>query len=257
MNNIRLKTPEEIQTLREGGRRLWLVLQELAKAVRPGVSAAEIDRLAHGLLTKDGGKAPFKNYKAPGSRKAFPSSICISINQEIVHGAPLESKIFKGGDVVKVDAGLSWGGLITDAAVTVVVPPVDPEKARLVKATKDALDAAIRVVRPGVRVGEISAAIERVANRAGFTVVKELAGHGVGYDLHEDPYVPNEGGPGEGPVLQVGAVIAIEPIFSTGGWHLKVGKDGFALESKDGSLAAQSERTVAVVPEGCLVLTAR
>jgi methionyl aminopeptidase len=254
---IRLKTPEEIQTLREGGRRLWSILQELAKEVKPGVSAAHLDRLAEKMIADAEGKAPFKNYKAPGSRKAFPASICISINEEIVHGAPLESKIFKGGDVVKVDAGLSWGGLITDAAVTVVVPPVEPEKARLVKATRDALDAAIRVAKPGIRVGEISAAIERVANRAGFTVVKELAGHGVGYSLHEDPYVPNEGTASEGPILQVGAVLAIEPIFSTGGWHLKTGKDGFALEAKDGSLAAQSERTVAIVEGGCLVLTAR
>jgi methionyl aminopeptidase len=254
---IRLKTPEEIQTLREGGRRLWSVLQTLAKEVKPGVSAAALDRLAETLLTADGGKPPFKNYKAPGSRKAFPACICISINEEIVHGAPLESKIFKAGDVVKVDAGLTWGGLITDAAVTVIVPPVDPERARLVKATRDALDAAIRVAKPGVRVGEISAAIERVALRAGFTVVKELAGHGVGFGLHEDPYVPNEGTAKEGPILEVGAVIAIEPIFSTGGWHLKVGRDGFALESKDGSVAAQSERTVAIVEGGCLVLTAR
>lgn len=254
---IRLKTPEEIQTLREGGRRLWGVLQALVREVQPGVSAAAIDRLAEELLSADGGKPAFKNYRSPGGRKAFPASVCISVNHEIVHGAPLASKIFRAGDVVKVDAGLSWGGLITDAAVTVVVPPVDPEKARLVKATKDALDAAIRAVKPGVRVGEISAAIQRVADRAGFTVVKELAGHGVGYGLHEDPYVPNEGSAKEGPVLEVGAVIAIEPIFSTGGWHLKAGRDGFALESKDGSLAAQSERTVAVVPEGCLVLTGR
>lgn len=254
---IRLKTPEEIQTLREGGRRLWGVLQALAAEVKPGVSAAAIDALAERLIVEAGGTPPFKNYKAPGGRKAFPSSICISINHEIVHGAPLASKVFAAGDVVKVDAGLTWGGLITDAAVTVVVPPVDPERARLVKATKDALDAAIRLVKPGVRVGELSAAIERVANRAGFAVVKELAGHGVGYGLHEDPHVPNEGTPKEGPILEVGAVIAIEPIFSTGGWHLKQGKDGYALESKDGSLAAQSERTVAVVPEGCLILTGR
>jgi methionyl aminopeptidase len=254
---IRLKTPEEIQTLREGGRRLWGILQTLAREVKPDVSAAALDQMAERLIAEAGGAAPFKNYKSPGGRKAFPASICISINHEIVHGAPLASKVFRAGDVVKVDAGLAWGGLITDAAVTVVVPPVDPEKARLVKATKDALDAAIRLVRPGVRVGEISAAIERVALRAGFTVVKELAGHGVGYGLHEDPYVPNEGSAKEGPVLEAGAVVAIEPIFSTGGWHLRQGKDGFALESKDGSLAAQSERTVAVVPEGCLVLTAR
>lgn len=254
---IRLKTPEEIQTLREGGRRLWRVLQALAKEVKEGVSAAELDRLAEEMIVAGGDKPAFKNYKPAGARKAFPSSICISINQEIVHGVPLASKVFKPGDVVKVDAGITHGGLITDAAVTVIVPPVPPESARLVKATKDALDAAIRTVRPGVRVGEISAAIERVARRAGFTVVKELAGHGVGYGLHEDPYVPNEGKPNEGPVLPVGAVIAIEPIFSTGGWHLKIGKDGFSLDSKDGSLAAQSERTVAVVEGGCLVLTAR
>lgn len=254
---IRLKTPEEIQTLREGGRRLWSILQALAKEVKPGVSAATLDQMAERLIAEAGGTAPFKNYRSPGGRKAFPSSICISVNHEIVHGAPLASKVFAAGDVVKVDAGLTWGGLITDAAVTVVVPPVDPEKARLVKATKDALDAAIRLVKPGVRVGELSAAIGRVAERAGFTVVKELAGHGVGYGLHEDPYVPNEGSAKEGPVLEVGAVIAIEPIFSTGGWHLKAGKDGYALEAKDGSLAAQTERTVAVVPGGCLVLTGR
>lgn len=254
---IRLKTPEEIQTLREGGRRLWRVLQALAKEVKVGVSADTLDRLAEEMIVAGGDKPAFKNYKPAGARKAFPSTICISINHEIVHGVPLASKVFKPGDVVKVDAGISHGGLITDAAVTVIVPPVPPESARLVKATKDALDAAIRAVKPGVRVGEISAAIERVARRAGFTVVKELAGHGVGYGLHEDPYVPNEGKPNEGPVLPVGAVIAIEPIFSTGGWHLKIGKDGFALESKDGSLAAQTEKTVAVVEGGCLVLTGR
>lgn len=254
---IQLKTAEEIQTLREGGRRLWRVLQALAKEVKPGVSAADIDRLAEEMILAGGDKPAFKNYKPAGARRPFPSSVCVSINHEIVHGVPTAAKIFKQGDVVKVDAGLTHGGLITDAAVTVVVAPVAAESARLVKATKDALDAAIRAVRPGVRVGEISAAIERVARRAGFTVVKELAGHGVGYGLHEDPYVPNEGKPDEGPVLEVGAVLAIEPIFSTGGWHLKVGKDGFALESKDGSLAAQSERTVAVVEGGCLVLTGR
>lgn len=255
---IRLKTKAEIETLREGGRRLARALAALAKMVKPGATSLELEMAAREMLSQDGDRPPFLNYRPPGARKPYPAAICVSVNHEVVHGVPnLTPKVFQPGDVVKVDAGLMHGGLITDSAVTVIVPPGTKESQNLVAACGKALSRGIEAAKVGKRVGDISAVIEAEARKAKLFVLAELAGHGVGYEIHEDPFVPNVGQAGKGEVLEPGLVIAIEPIFAIGTARIKTAKDGFTYETVDGSLAAQIEHTIAVTEDGPIILTAR
>lgn len=252
---ITIKTQEEIKTLREGGRRLAAILRELATKVAPGVSSAEIDRLGREMAENAGDKPAFLGYKPKGAKRPYPASVCISINDEIVHGIPSEQKIFADGDVVTLDMGLVHGGLITDSAITIVVGKGDEAARKLVEANKVALQKGVAAVRPGGRVGDIGAAIEKYVEPFGYSHAEELAGHGVGYKVHEDPFVPNTGNAGEGPELKPGMVIAIEPMLCEGSGAVIFDKDGYTVRTRDGRRSAHFEHTVAVTERGYLVLT--
>ncbi len=252
---INIKTKEEIEILREGGRRLAAILRELAGKVAPGVSSLEIDQMAKVLAEKNGGVPVFLGYRPEGVRRAYPASTCISINEEVVHGIPSEKKIFKDGDIVKIDMGLKYQGLITDSAVTVIAGTADKKALQLLESTKAALRKGIAAAKAGNTVGDIGDAIESFVKPLGYGQAEGLAGHGVGYDLHEDPYVPNTGKKGDGPKLKVGMVIAIEPMLTEGTSKIVFDRDGYTVRTKDGSRAAQFEHTVAITENGPFVLT--
>lgn len=253
---IKLKTAEEIEKLREGGRKLAFVLEETARQVKPGVTTAELNDFAHKLMINEGGTPSFLNYTPGGAHRPYPASLCVCINDQIVHGIPNENPIeIKDGDLVTVDAGLIYEGLYTDSAITVAVGEISKEARELLTRTQEALNAGIKKCYPGNRIGDISNAIEKVAQRSGLAIMENLTGHGVGYGVHEDPYVPNDGDSGTGEVLEEGLVIAIEPMFSLGSSKIVLDKDGYTYKTSDGSLSAQFEHTVAITKDGPVVLT--
>lgn len=253
---IKLKTPEEIEKLKIGGKKLAKVLKETAEIIQPGVLTSELNDFAHKRMLEEGGKPSFLNYSPGGSSRPYPASICVCINDEIVHGVPNEDpKEIQEGDIVTLDGGFIYEGLFTDHAITVAVGEVSKETKELIQRTREALSAGIKQCVVGNKVGDISAAIEAVGRKSGLAVIHNLTGHGVGYDVHEDPYVPNEGKKGKGEVLEEGLVIALEPMFALGRPEIDLAKDGYTYVTKDGSLSAQFEHTVAVTKEGPVVLT--
>lgn len=254
---IRLKTKQEIETLRIGGQKLAMIIQETARRVAPGVTSVDLNEFAHQRMIQLGCKPSFLNYRPSGAKRPFPGSICVSINDEIVHGIPNEQpKEICEGDVVKIDAGVIYEGLFTDSAVTVVVGKGTKEVRELLNRTKEALNAAIKQCRAGNHIGDIGSVVEKIAHAAGLTVVQELTGHGVGYAVHEDPYVPNTGDHGQMERMEEGLVIAIEPMFTFGNGEIMVAKDGHTYKTKDGAIASQFEHTVAITKEGPIILTA-
>ena len=227
------------------------VLAELEAAVRPGVTTADLDRLAE-TLVRDGGAIPaFKGYRG------FPATLCASINDEVVHGIPSPKRELKDGDIISLDVGAKLGGYFGDSAVTVPVGTVPEETVRLLNATREALDRGIAQVQVGGRLSDIGHAVQQWVEAAGFSIVREFVGHGIGEKLHEEPQIPNYGVPGRGPKLAAGMVLAIEPMVAMGRPETRVLADGWTAVTKDGSLAAHFEHTVAVSAEGPQVLTAR
>jgi methionyl aminopeptidase len=253
---VTIKTPAEIEILREGGRRLSLILKQIVLASRPGVSADSLNDLAYSL-TKAGGDEPaFLNYRS-GREKPYPASLCLSINDEIVHGlSNLKDKILKEGDIASLDMGLIHGGLYTDSAVTIPIGEVDEQAQKLMAVTKEALKIGIKEARAGKRVGDIGFAIEKYLKPFGFGIVKELAGHGVGYAVHEDPYIPNYGKKGKGELLKEGMVIAIEPMVNEGTAKIVIDEDGFTYKTADGKRSAHFEHTIVIRHGDPEVLTA-
>lgn len=255
---ITIKTKKEIKILREGGRRLAVVLQELAKAAKVGVSSADLDKLAYDLIVKNGDKPSFLDYKGKYDKEGYPASICVSVNDEVVHGEPTRNpRVLKEGDIVSLDAGLIHKGMFLDSAITVPVGKIDKKSERLLKVTKTALQKGIEAARPGATTGDVGFAIESYIKSAGenYGIVRELAGHGVGYAVHEDPFIPNYGRPGEGVKLEPGMVIAIEPMFNEGGEKIYLAVDGHTYKTKDGSRSAHFEHTVAITEKGGEILT--
>ncbi len=251
-----IKSAEEIAILREGGRRLAVILKKLSEATRPGVSSKELDNLAFRLVNEGGDKPAFLNYRARNTDKPYPASLCVSPNDEIVHGLPNgREKIFKEGDIVSLDMGLIHGGLYTDSAVTIPVGKVDAEALKLIEVTRGALKEGIKAARAGKRVGDISFAIEKFIKPYGYGIVRELAGHGVGYKVHEDPYIPNYGKKGTGEVLREGMVIAIEPMINEGTEKIILDEDGFTYKTADGRRSAHFEHTVAIRHGAAEILT--
>lgn len=244
------KSPEEIDLMRQGGRILTAALDQVQAAIAPGVTTAELDGIFADVIADHGAKTSFKGYRG------FPASICASPNDMIVHGIPDKRKL-QDGDVISLDFGVLYKGFHTDSAWTFPVGEVDPAAAELLKVTEASLDAAIAQCRPGNRLGDVGHAVEEVAEAAGFSVVREYAGHGVGRALHEDPWIPNYGPPRRREVLSPGMTLAIEPMVNAGTAGTKVLDDGWAVVTADGSLSAHFEHTVAITPEGCEVLTAR
>lgn len=255
MSKIQLKTKEDIDILKEGGKIHAYILSILGEAVKPGVSAIEIDTLARVLLEERGATPAFLNYTPEGVSYPYPAAVCISVNDEVVHGIPHEDIIFREGDIVSVDIGVNYKGLITDAAITVACGEVSDEAQKLISINKEALSVAIKAARVGNTVGDIGYAIQEFVKPYGYGIIKILAGHGVGYSVHEEPYVPNYGKRGEGPTLVPGMVLAIEPMLTLGGDEVAVTEDEYTYVTHDGSLASHFEHTIAITEEGTVVLT--
>ena len=239
--------------MRRAGRITAGTIEAVLAAVAPGKTTADLDAVAEGYILAQGATPSFKGYKG------FPATICVSINDEIVHGIPASKRVLKEGDLVSLDFGAIWEGFHADSAVTVFVGGEAPnaEAERLVRITEAALDAAIDVIAPGGRLSDIGHAIESVAGPAGLGIVREYGGHGVGRKLHEDPFIQNFGPPGRGPDLRPGLVLAVEPMLNLGGDETKIMADGWTVVTADGSLSAHFEHTVAVTEDGHEVLTAR
>jgi methionyl aminopeptidase len=250
---IKLKSPDEIDRMRAASGVVAEVLAMLRARVRPGVSTAELDELAEELTRRRGAIPAFKGYEVGG--RVFPASVCISINDEVVHGIPSVARTLNDGDIVGLDFGVSLDGYYGDAAATVPVGRVTPEAERLMATTEAALQAGIEAVRAGGHVADISGAIQDVAEAAGYSLVREFVGHGIGRRLHEEPQVPNYRTGARGPKLKEGLVLAIEPMVNAGGPEVYVKEDGWTAATRDGRLSAHFEHSVAVTPNGPYILT--
>ena len=255
MPNIRVKTEEDIAVLRQAGRKHGEILSDLYQFCKAGTGLLDIDKRARQLIREAGGEPAFLNYQPQGAARPFPAAVCVSVNDEIVHGIPQKNRTLKAGDIVSVDLGLIYKGRVTDAAFTKAVEPVDDQACELIKATRQALEAAVRAVKAGGRVGDVGAAVEKVSAGFPFFIIKHLAGHGVGHEVHEPPFIPNFGEAGQGPVLPDRAVIAIEPMLAIGSSEIKLEADDYTYSTADGSLSAHFEQTVLVTPNGPEVLT--
>lgn len=253
---IKLKTKDDIQTMHEGGKRHSEILRALAEMVTPGMSALVLEEEARRLIHAHGDKPAHLNYTPAGAPRPFPAVLCISINDEIVHGIPNEKeKIMRQGDIVSIDLSLLHKGLITDSAITVPVGAIDDESRLLLQVTRKALEAGIKAAQPGSHIGDIGEAINDVVEAAGLSLADDLAGHGVGFQLHEEPMVPNIGISGEGEELVPGMVIAIEPMVNLGGPEIMDTDDGYTIKTADGSRSAHFEHTVAITEKGNIILT--
>ncbi len=246
---IIIKSDDEINGIREASRIVAEVLEYVKDRLIPGTSLAAIDRWIDEYIRKRGGSPTFLGYRG------FPKSSCISLNNEVVHGIPADEKVIKEGDLVKVDVGVTLNGYIGDAARTYIIGEVSDRALELVRTTEEALYKGIDAAKPGNRLSDISHAIQVTAEAHGFSVVRELGGHGVGLKLHEDPIIPNYGKPGRGPVLKAGMVFALEPMLNMGGPEVKTLDDGWTVVTKDGSLSAHFEHTIAIREKGAEILT--
>jgi methionyl aminopeptidase len=237
--------------MREAGRLVGEVLSELAAHVAPGVTTADLDELAEKRIRRAGATPAFKGYHG------YPATICASVNEEVIHGIPSGRRILNEGDVISIDVGASLDGYFGDSAITLAVGQVSEEAATLLRVTDESLYKAIEAVKPGGRISDIGHAVQKHVEAYGFSVVREFVGHGIGQKMHEEPQVPNYGEPGRGPRLTEGMVLAIEPMVNAGKAAVKVLADGWTAVTRDGSLSAHFEHTVAVTADGPWVLTAR
>lgn len=252
---ISLKNSKEIEVLRRGGRILAEILAALRKEVRAGISTKYLNDYGEEMIFEAGAKPAFLGYLSKAIGKPYPASLCTSLNSVIVHGLPSESVLLKEGDILGLDLGLEFQGLFTDAALTVGVGEIGSEAQNLLSVTKRVLDLALLEVKPGNHIGDIGFAIETFIKSFGFSVIRDLVGHGVGFKLHEEPSIPNWGRKGGGEVLSPGMVLAIEPMVSIGSGEIKLSSDGWGYETQDKSLAAHFEHTVLVQENGNEVLT--
>jgi methionyl aminopeptidase len=241
-----------MDTMRKPARIVAEILVALREKVRPGVTTADLDRVAERMIDKAGARSAFKNYRVGNA--VFPAVLCVSINEQVVHGIP-SSRALREGDIVSLDFGVEKDGYYGDAAITVPVGDVDDQSKRLIETTERSLYAGIEQLRPGVRLGDVGAAVQRVAEAEGFSVVRDFVGHGIGRALHEEPQVPNYGTPGRGRTLKTGMVIAIEPMVNAGGPGVRVLDDGWTAVTADGRRSAHFEHTVAVRDDGPEILT--
>ncbi len=274
---VYLKTPEEIRILAEGGRRLAAILSRLAAEIKPGVNTGYLEDLANSLIEKEGGASAFKDYPMGGGI-FFPSTLCVSINNEVVHGAAWPIRVLQSGDIVDLDIGMEWpvdkklqekyqaprnpfspgGGYYTDTCLTVGVGKISAEAKKLLHVSKQCLDLALKAAKPGNTLNDIARAVESTAESQGYGVVRDLVGHGVGYYAHEKPdvfnFVIKEKSP-ENIVLKPGMVIAIEPMINAGDWRVTMADNDYTVVTADGSLSAHFEHTVAITEDGCQILT--
>jgi methionyl aminopeptidase len=244
------KSPAEIEKMREGGKMLASILNLLAKKVVPGANPKEIAKIAHAEINKRKMQPVVLGYEG------FPDVICISVNDEIVHGIP-KNNPFNEGDVVKLDLTVGHKGMIVDSAITVIAGTAANNQVKhLIEGTKKSLDAGIAAIKgSGTRVGDIAAAVQKVLDQYKLGIIRDLVGHGVGYDIHEAPNIPNYGSAGTGPILSAGMTIAIEPMATLGDWQINIAKDGWTIVTRDGSLGAHFEHTVLITENGAEILT--
>jgi methionyl aminopeptidase len=245
---IIIKSPAEVAIMRQAGKIVATVLEALSKEIRPGMETKELDITAERELKRLGARSSFKGYRG------FPANLCVSVNDEIVHGIPGE-RVLRDGDIVSLDFGAIYDGFQGDAAVSVAVGETSPEAKRLIETTRDSLEAGIAAAEAGATLGDVSAAIQQYAESRGYSVVREYTGHGIGREMHEDPQIPNFGSPGSGPVLRKGMTLALEPMLNIGDWHTRLAGDQWTVLTADGSLSAHFEHTIAITDNKAEVLT--
>jgi methionyl aminopeptidase len=243
------KSTAELEKMHRAGLLVWEVLEKMRAMVRPGISTKELDEFAEAYTTEHHAKPAFKGYRG------YPGSVCTSINEEVVHGIPSASRKIREGDILSMDFGVVMDGYYGDAALTVPVGKVAPEREKLLRVTRESLERAIEKVRAGNRLGDVSSAVQQWVEKNGYSVVREFVGHGIGTKMHEDPQLPNYGTPGQGPRLQEGMVLAIEPMVNSGSPAVKVLDDDWTAVTADGSDSAHFEHTVAVTANGPWILT--
>lgn len=250
---ITLKSPQQIAKMRAAGRVVNHVLTTMGQYAQPGVTTGELEDMAARIISENGGTSPFLGY-APGGHPPFPAWTCISVNDQIVHGVP-GRRVLKEGDIVTVDCGVELGGWIADSAWTFGVGKISPQAERLLKVTEESLYRGIEKARAGNRTGDIGHAVQSYAEKHGYSVVRELTGHGVGTELHEELQVPNHGTRGKGDPLRCGMTFAIEPMLNAGRKDIKYADDGWTIITADGKLSAHFEHTVAITENGVQILT--
>lgn len=250
-----IKDQREIKILKKGGAILAAILKKISKETKIGVSTHYLNNLAEDLIARVGARPSFKGL---GGANPYPAALCTSINNEVVHGIPTIERILRNGDIIGLDLGICYPvshGLFTDKAITIGVGRISPLAKKLIKVTKAVLDLAIKDIRPGMTTGDLGYLIQNYVESQGFSVVRELVGHGVGYQVHEEPKLPNFGSPGEGEEILEGMVLALEPMVNAGGWKVKFHENGWNVETADGSLSAHFEVTILVTKKGGVVIT--
>jgi methionyl aminopeptidase len=247
---ITIKSDEEVKIMREAGRVVGQTLQVLRDAVKPGLVVKELDKLVRKEYAKRGVIPTFLGYAEP----PYPATVCVSVNEELVHGIP-GSRVIKEGDIVSIDLGATYKGFVGDSALTFGVGEITDEAQRLIEVTEESLWRGIRAARAGVRLGVVSNTIGEYIESQGYGVVREFVGHGVGREMHEEPQVPNFGPADRGPILRKGMVLALEPMVTVGDWHTKKHDDGWTISTRDGSLCAHFEHTIAITDGDAEVLT--
>ena len=256
---ITLRSKREIESLRRAGKIVAEVLLKLQEAAKPGVSTAQLDELASSITADAGAKALFRGVKSPYAKKPFPGAICASINEQVVHGIPSKKVKLKDGDILSVDFGVKLAGYCGDAAITIGIGEVSPEKQRLMDVTRQVLDVAIARSAPGLKWSEIAAQMEECASQSGFSVVRDFVGHGIGTEMHEDPKVPNFVSKEllrNDILLKAGMILAVEPMVNMGSHVVRTLRDGWTVVTRDGKCSAHFEHSLAIVNGGCDVLTA-
>ncbi|HDQ16867.1 MAG TPA: type I methionyl aminopeptidase [Candidatus Vogelbacteria bacterium] len=250
---VKLKSADDIKKLREGGKILAKVLDDISALIQPGITTWFLEEKARELISKTGGRPAFLNFKPTGAKRPYPAALCVSINNEIVHGVPNINRTISDGDVVSLDLGLVYKNLFTDMAKTIIVGE-NTKYRKLVETVRESLLAGIKEAWPGKHIGDIGMAISKVIIQNGFSVVEGLGGHGVGFSVHEDPIIPNEGRSGQGEKISAGLVLAIEPMASFGSGKIKM-LDDFTFATKDDSISAHFEHTIVVTGEGPEIIT--
>lgn len=252
---IIIKTPKEIEIMREGGKNLAGIMDEIGKMAKPGNNTHEIDELARKLIFDMGGIPIFEGYGDP--ENPYPGAVCASVNFEVVHGIPRKDRILKEGDILKIDIGMKYKDLVTDMSRTFPVGKVSEEAWKLMKATKESLDRGIGKLKAGAKLSEYSIAVESFIRSRGFSIIRELVGHGVGRELHEDPQIPNYKSHMRDVVLKEGMTLALEPMINVGTAKIRLARDGWTYETADKKLSAHFEDTVVITKGGCEILTRR
>jgi methionyl aminopeptidase len=246
---ILIKSPQEIEAMRRAGAVVGQFFEEVRPLIRPGITTWALEEFADRFIQRHGVKSAFKGYMG------YPAHLCTSLNEEVVHGIPSKGRVVREGDILSIDFGVAMGGFFGDAAKTFAVGNVDPVSLRLMEATERSLFAGIEAARPGNRLGDISEAVQSVVEGAGFSVVRDFVGHGIGRTMHEEPQVPNFGSRGTGPRLHPGMTLAIEPMVNTGGWAVKVQSDGWTVVTQDNGRSAHFEHTIAITENGYKILS--